>query len=113
MVRHIIFVPLALSLGLLPARAAENWHEAVANGLGKPGIEMPGGVYRVALPRTDLKVSLDKVELKPGFALGSWLAFQKMGEEVMVMGDLVLLDVEVNPVMKHLLAEGLQVTARS
>src|SRR4051812_3175997 len=111
MVRHIIFVPLALSLGLLPARAAENWHEAIANGLGKPGVEMPGGVYRVGLPRTDLKVSLDKVELKPGFALGSWLAFQKMGEEVMVMGDLVLLDVEVNPVMKHLLAEGLQVTA--
>jgi Domain of Unknown Function (DUF1259) len=111
MLRHIIFVPLALSLGLLPAHAAENWHEAIANGLGKPGVEMPGGVYRVGLPRTDLKVSLDKVELKPGFALGSWLAFQKMGEEVMVMGDLVLLDVEVNPVMKHLLAEGLQVTA--
>jgi hypothetical protein len=111
MVRHIIFVPLALSLGLLSARAAENWEEAVANGLGKPGVAMPGGVYRVGLPRTDLKVSLDKVELKPGFALGSWLAFQKMGEEVMVMGDLVLLDVEVNPVMKHLLAEGLQVTA--
>ena len=51
---------------------------------------MPGGVYRVGLPRTDLKVTLDGVEIKPGFALGSWLAFKPMGNEAMVMGDLVL-----------------------
>ena len=49
---------------------------------------MPGGIYRVGLPRTDLKVTLDGVELKPGFALGGWLAFEKMGYRSMVMGDL-------------------------
>ena len=61
---------------------------------------MPGGVYRVALPRTDLKVTLDGVEIKPALALGSWLAFQSMGNEVMVMGDLVLTEDEINPVLK-------------
>ena len=72
---------------------------------------MPGGVYRVGLPRTDLKVTLDGVELKPGFALGGWLAFEKMGDEGMVMGDLVLTEDEVNPVMTKLAAGGIEVTA--
>ena len=51
---------------------------------------MPGGVYRVGLPRTDLKGTLDGVALKPGFALGGWLAFEKTGDQGMVMGDVVL-----------------------
>jgi hypothetical protein len=72
---------------------------------------MPGGVYRIALPRTDIKATLDGVELKPGFALGGWLAFQKMGDGAMVMGDLVLTSEEVNPVMATLLASGIDVTA--
>ncbi|MGA7261977.1 MAG: DUF1259 domain-containing protein, partial [Stellaceae bacterium] len=71
----------------------------------------PGGIYRVGLPRTDLKVTLDGVELKPGFALGSWLAFEKMGQEGMVMGDLVLTMDEVNPVMTKLAAGGIEITA--
>ena len=50
---------------------------------------MPGGVYRVGLPRGDLKVTLDGVELKPALALGSWLAFLKTGGQAIVMGDLV------------------------
>ena len=70
-----------------------------------------GGVYRVGLPRTDIKATLDGVELKPGFALGGWLAFEKMGDNAMVMGDLVLTEDEVNPVMAKLLAGGIQVTA--
>jgi Domain of Unknown Function (DUF1259) len=111
MVRHTLIVALAVGAALLSARAAEDWHEAVANGLGKPGTEMPGGVYRVGLPRTDLKVTVDDVQIKAGFALGSWLAFHKMGEQVMAMGDLVLLEAEVNPVMSKLIAEGIQVTA--
>jgi len=52
----------------------------------------------VGLPRTDLKVTLDGVELKAGFALGSWLAFEKMGDQGMVVGDLVLTMDEVAPV---------------
>jgi hypothetical protein len=111
MLRYLILISLALGAALLPARAAEDWHEAVANGLGKPGVEMPGGVYRVGLPRTDLKVMVDDVQVKPGFALGSWLAFKKMGDEVMAMGDLVLLEAEVKPVMSKLAEAGVQITA--
>jgi len=92
--------------------AADNdWQARVGEALGKPGAATPSGVYRIALPRTDLKVTLDGVELKPGFALGSWLAFEKMGEEGMVMGDLVLTMDEVNPVMTKLAAGGIQITA--
>jgi hypothetical protein len=102
-------------LGLLTltsaASAAEEWQQAIATSLGKPGVAMPGNVYRVGLPRTDLKVTLDGVQLKPSFALGSWLAFQKMGNEVMVMGDLVLTEDEVNPVMKRLIEKGVEITA--
>src|SRR6516225_2388574 len=93
------------------AVAADDWQAQVGQGLGKTGVAAPGGIYRVALPRTDLKVTLDGVELKPGFALGSWLAFEKMGEEGMAMGDLVLTMEEVNPVMTKLAAGGIEVTA--
>ena len=72
---------------------------------------MRGGIYRVGLPRTDLKVTLDGIELKAGFALGSWLAFEKTGDQGMVMGDLVLTTDEVSPVMKKLIEGGIEVTA--
>src|SRR5918997_38848 len=91
--------------------ANADWHRAVDDVLGRPGSEQPGGVWRVALPRTDLKVTLDGVEIRPGFALGSWLAFHPHGREVMVMGDLVLLETEVAPVMRRLAAGGIAVTA--
>jgi hypothetical protein len=100
---------LALTV-VTPALADPDW-KAVGQALGKEGAVMPGGVYRVGLPRTDLKVTLDGVDIKPGFALGSWLAFKPMGDEAMVMGDLVLTGDEVNPVMKKLLESGLDVTA--
>ncbi len=70
-----------------------------------------GDVHRYGLPRSDLKVSLDGVQLKPGFALGGWVAFEPMGDKSMMMGDLVLTETEINPVMSKLLSEGLQVTA--
>jgi hypothetical protein len=100
---------LALTLAA-PAWAEPDW-KAVGQALGKEGAVMPGGVYRVGLPRTDLKVTLDGVEIKPGFALGSWLAFRPMGNEAMVMGDLVLTGEEVNAVMKKLSESGIEVTA--
>src|ERR1700686_2023492 len=90
---------------------ADDWQTQVGEALGKTGSAAPGGIYRVGLPRTDLKVTLDGVELKPGFALGGWLAFEKMGEESMVMGDLVLTENEVNPVMTKLAAGGIEITA--
>ena len=93
------------------AVAADDWQTQVGEALGKTGTTVPGGIYRVGLPRTDLKVTLDGVELKPGFALGSWLAFEKMGDQGMVMGDLVLTMDEVAPVMTKLAAGGIEVTA--
>ncbi len=93
-----------------PAHAEPDW-KAVAQALGKEGAVQGGGVYRVGLPRSDLKVRLDGVDIKPGFALGSWLAFMPMGNEAMVMGDLVLTGDEVNPVMKKFLESGIEITA--
>jgi hypothetical protein len=92
------------------AQAAPDWN-VVAKALGKTGTEMPGGVYRVGLPRTDLHVQLGDIELKPTFALGSWVAFAPMGDQAMVMGDLVLTEDEVEPVMKSLLDNGIEITA--
>jgi hypothetical protein len=110
---HLREMALAALLAGAPgvAVAADDWQAQVGQALGKTGASTPGGIYRVGLPRTDLKVTLDGVELKAGFALGSWLAFEKMGEEGMVMGDLVLTMDEVNPVMTKLAAGGIEVTA--
>ena len=92
--------------------AADNaWQAEVGKALGKTGTTMPGGVYRVGLPRTDLKGTLDGVALKPGFALGGWLAFEKTGDQGMVMGDVVLTEDEVNPVMAKLATAGIEITA--
>jgi hypothetical protein len=94
----------------LPAWAGTDWTR-VAEALGKSGTEMPGGVYRVGLPRADLKVTLDGVALKPALALGSWLAFRTTDDTTKVMGDLVLTDTEVSPVMKNLVEGGIEITA--
>ena len=68
--------PAAAVVAGVPALAAEpDWKE-VAQALGKSGAVQAGGVYRVNFPRTDLNVTLDRVALKPGFALGGWVAFQ-------------------------------------
>ena len=93
------FAAFALTAALsmsIPAFAADSDWARVGEALGKPGTEMPGGVYKIGLPRTDIKATLDGIELKPGFALGGWLAFEKAGAQSMVMGDLVLTAEEVN-----------------
>src|SRR5260221_10791969 len=102
---------LPLAVGLCPVAFAQGTWDPVAKALGRSGSEMPGGVYRVGLGRSDLKVTLDGVSIRPSLALGSYLAFQKMGNEGMVMGDLVLLHEEVNPVMRKLIDGGIEVTA--
>src|SRR6516164_8732064 len=110
---HVRELALAALLAGTPGLgiAADAWQAQVGEALGKTGASAPGGIYRVGLPRTDLKVTLDGVVLKPGFALGGWLAFEKMGEQGMVMGDLVLTMDEVAPVMTKLAAGGIEVTA--
>jgi hypothetical protein len=112
MKHHLRQLTLAALVAAAPGAVfADDWQTQVGEALGKTGSAAPGGIYRVGLPRTDLKVTLDGVELKPGFALGGWLAFEKMSEQGMVMGDLVLTETEVNPVMTKLAAGGIEVTA--
>jgi hypothetical protein len=110
MIRALVTSLAAAVLIAGPASAAPDW-DAVAKALGKAGAMQPGGIYKVSLPRTDLKVTLDGVPLKPGFALGSWVAFEPMGDEAMAMGDLVLTHSEVNPVMSKLEDSGFAITA--
>ncbi|MFY9574343.1 MAG: DUF1259 domain-containing protein, partial [Blastocatellia bacterium] len=78
--------------------------------LGRSG-ELKGDVYKVGLPRTDLKVTADGVAIKPALALGSWIAFTPSGGHTMVMGDLVLLESEVNAVLSKLQENGIEISA--
>ena len=91
--------------------AAEPDWKAVEEALGKPGQLQDGDVFRVGMPRADLAVTVKGVPVKPGFALGSYAAFKQMGDQAMVMGDLVLLDQEIPAVMSGLFSRGLEVTA--
>src|SRR5205809_5011627 len=109
---NLILTSFGFALGLSTAAfAADDDWAPVAQALGRSGAQLPGGIYRVGLGRSDLKVTLDEVTIRPTLALGSYLAFQKMGSESMVMGDLVLLQEEVNPVMKKLVEGGIGITA--
>jgi hypothetical protein len=85
-----------LAVVTLPVVAAPPDWSDVAVALGKSGTQMQGDVYRVSLPRSDLHVTLDGVELKPALALGSWLAFRSMNDKATVMGDLVLTESEIS-----------------
>jgi hypothetical protein len=101
-----------LALSLTAAAHAEPDWKRVEQVLGRQATEQPGGVHRFSLPRSDLKVTLDAVAIRPALALGSWLAFHPAGgDEAMVMGDLVLTEAELNPVMKALAEGGIDVTA--
>jgi len=102
---------LTAALGLaMPARAADIDWKKVDTALGKTAA-VSGEVHRYGLPRSDLHVALDGVSIRPTLALGGWLAFAPIHSEAMVMGDLVLLDAEITPVMTRLLDSGLQITA--
>ena len=84
---------------------------AVDRALGRPGATQADGVRRYSFPRSDLKVQLDGVTIKPALALGSWVAFEPDARGSTVMGDLVLTADEVKPVMSSLLKGGIRVTA--
>jgi uncharacterized protein DUF1259 len=91
--------------------AAMDWSQ-VDRALGKAGAMQPGDVYKVGLPRSDLHVSVGAVAVKPALALGSWVAFRQTADsEAVVMGDLVLLENEVAPVMSKLEEGGIRPTA--
>lgn len=82
----------------------------VDEAMGRPAA-VNQDVHRYGFPRTDLNVTLDGVTIKPSLALGGWVAFKPMGSQAMVMGDLVLLETEIEPVMAKLIEGGLDITA--
>lgn len=92
------------------AQAQEiNWDKVDA-AIGRKAT-VGGDVHRYGFPRTDLTVTLDGVTIKPSLALGGWVAFKPAHGGAMVMGDLVLLETEINPVMTALINNGLEITA--
>ena len=100
------------SVFLLVAAAPKRDWKDVEQALGRAGTLLPGDVYKVSFPRSDLTVTLDGVTIKPALALGSWAAFEEIGGgHVMAMGDLVLLESEVTPVMDALQKGGIEQSA--
>jgi hypothetical protein len=100
----------ALAIATSAGAANIDWTK-VDQAIGKKGAEQPGGVHKYSLPRSDLHVTVDGVAIKPALALGGWIAFQPAGAGAMFMGDLVLTDTEINPVMARLIADGVEITA--
>jgi hypothetical protein len=109
-------IQLVTACGIVVSTAAAahaqgiDW-DKIDTTFGRKPAGVAGEVHRYGFPRTDLQVTLDGVTIRPAFALGGWIAFQPMRDTAMVMGDLVLLQSEVNPVMAKLLEGGLEVTA--
>jgi hypothetical protein len=85
--------------------------KSVEEAMGRPGQMQPGDVIRFGMPRKDLHVGLGEVAIKPGLALGSWAAFMRTDHGAMVMGDLVLTEDEVGPVMRKLQEGGMEIAA--
>src|SRR5882724_2314826 len=101
----LLLSTLALACPAIASAQQIDWKKVDA-ALGKTAA-VSGEVHRYGLPRSDLQVTVDGVAIKPAFALGGWVAFQPMHGEAMVMGDLVVLETEINPVMAKLLESGL------
>ncbi|MEJ0075571.1 MAG: DUF1259 domain-containing protein [Alphaproteobacteria bacterium] len=106
----LLIVASALAITASAASAqTPNW-EKVDAAFGRKAT-VAGDVHRYGFPRSDLSVTLDGVAIKPGFALGGWVALKPAHGGAMVMGDLVLLETEINPVMTALINNGLEITA--
>jgi len=106
--RFAILCLLAIVPATLSAQGVST--TKVDESLGRAG-QKTGDIYRVGFPRTDLHVTVAGMEIKPGLALGSWAAFSGSDSDTMVMGDLVLLEDEITPVIQTLRGAGFQITA--
>jgi hypothetical protein len=100
----------ASGLGRGQTASDPGW-KPVEEAMGRPGQIQPGDVMRFGMPRKDLHVTLGGVAIKPGLALGSWAAFVRTEHGAMVMGDLVLTEDEVGPVMRKLQEGGIEIAA--
>jgi hypothetical protein len=101
---------LSLAASGWVAAADVDWSK-VDQAIGRKGAEQAGGVHRYGFPRSDLKVTVDGVAIKPALALGGWVAFLPTPDGAMFMGDLVLTDTEISPVMQRLIADGVEISA--
>jgi hypothetical protein len=107
----MLVVGAILAGSLAGAHAQEIDWQKVDDAFGRKPAAVAGDVHRYGFPRGDLQVTLDGVAIKPALALGGWVAFKPMHGEVMAMGDLVLLETEINPVMAKMIEGGLDITA--
>src|ERR1700716_3055389 len=101
---------IGLSIAISAGAADYDWSK-VDQAIGRKGTDQPGGIHKFSFPRSDLHVTVDGTAIKPALALGGWVAFQQMGTAAMFMGDLVLTDTEISPVMKRLIDDGVEITA--
>jgi hypothetical protein len=110
---RVFSIPLigAALLAATAARAQDIDWQKVDDAFGRKAAVVAGDVHRYGFPRSDLTVTLDGVTIKPALALGGWVAFKAMGSEAMAMGDLVLLETEIKPVMTKMIEGGLAITA--
>ena len=108
-IRVLAFCTLATVSSAASAQEID-WKN-VDEAIGRNAAVVSGDVHRYAFPRTDLNVTLDGVTIRPALALGGWTAFKPMHGGVMIMGDLVLLESEINPVMLKLIQNGAEITA--
>jgi hypothetical protein len=106
---HVIAICVAATIGGA-AKAQEIDWKKVDEALGRSAA-VSGDVHRYGFPRSDLTVTLDGVTIRPALALGGWTAFKPAHGGAMVMGDLVLLETEINPVMAKLIENGIEITA--
>lgn len=109
---RLLFLLFALLVATsqFTAQQKPNW-KAVDDAMGRPGQDQPSGDHKYAMPRSDLKVTANGVAIKAGFALGSWADFSTMGGHTDVMGDLVLTEDEIGPVMQKLMDSGIEISA--
>ncbi len=110
-IMHVLLLSGALMASITGSRAQEVDWKQVDTAFGRPPAAVAGDVHRYGFPRSDLTVSLDGVAIKPALALGGWIALKPIHGEAMAMGDLVLLETEINPVMTKMIENGLEITA--
>lgn len=108
----VILLSPGLAKGQAPQGGTNRDWSAVEQAIGRKGTLQPGGVIKFAFPRSDMHVTVGGVSVKPALALGSWVAVKDVGPaHGMVMGDLVLVEDEIGPVMRKLEDGGINVTA--
>ena len=106
---HVLAICAMATIATAAGAQEIDWKK-VDEALGRSAA-VSGDVHRYGFPRTDLTVTLDGVTIRPALALGGWVAFKPAHGGAMVMGDLVLLETEINPVMAKLIENGIEITA--